>query len=115
MSNKNEIISKVNHELSGYGSMNETTKDAKAIDNTITFKDVKERFANDVNQKSNVETPIQQEQQLQQRVYYSILQSVQGCRTSIFNLYQSLRQGPTRSQRKSRVPYTFESSLSSLR
>ena len=45
MSNKNEIISKVYHDLSGYGSMNETAKDAKAIDNTITFKDVKEWFA----------------------------------------------------------------------
>ena len=41
MSNKNEIISKVYYDLSGYGSMNETTKDAKDIDKTITFKYVK--------------------------------------------------------------------------
>ncbi|MFM7982037.1 MAG: hypothetical protein ACKPKO_22230 [Candidatus Fonsibacter sp.] len=41
MSNKNEIISKVYYDLCGYGSMNETTKDAKEGDKTITFKDVK--------------------------------------------------------------------------
>ena len=52
MSNKNEIKSKVYHVLSGYGSMNETTKDAEAIDNTITFKGVKDGFANDVKSKN---------------------------------------------------------------
>ena len=52
MSNKNEIISKVYYDLSGYGSMNETTKDAKEIDKTITFKDVKEWFANNVKSKN---------------------------------------------------------------
>ena len=52
MSNKNEIISKVYYDLSGYGSMNETTKDAKDIDKTITCKDVKEWFANNVKSKN---------------------------------------------------------------
>ncbi|MFM7990621.1 MAG: hypothetical protein ACKPKO_66000 [Candidatus Fonsibacter sp.] len=45
MSNKNEITSKVYYDPSGYGPMNKTTKYAKANDNTITFKDVKEWFA----------------------------------------------------------------------
>ena len=32
--------------------MHETTKDAKAIDKTVTFKDVKEGFANNVKSKN---------------------------------------------------------------
>ncbi|MFM7988342.1 MAG: hypothetical protein ACKPKO_54425 [Candidatus Fonsibacter sp.] len=55
MSNKNEITSKVYYDLSGYGSMNETTKDAKEIDKTITFKDVKEWFANNVKKQECTE------------------------------------------------------------
>ncbi|MFM7979590.1 MAG: hypothetical protein ACKPKO_09775, partial [Candidatus Fonsibacter sp.] len=52
MSNKNDIISKGYYYLSGYGSMNETTKYAKDIDKTNTFKDVKEWFANNVKSKN---------------------------------------------------------------
>ena len=41
MSDKNTIISNAYYDPSGYGSMIETTNDAKTVDKTITFKDVK--------------------------------------------------------------------------
>ena len=37
--------------------MNETTKDAKAIDNTITLKDVKAWFANNVKRRTHRRVP----------------------------------------------------------
>ena len=54
MANKNAIISKVHYDLNGYGSMNETTKDAKAIDKSIKFSDVKEWFDNHAKNKIQV-------------------------------------------------------------
>ena len=36
-----DIISKVYFDPAGYGSINETLKDAKQYDNTITYDDVK--------------------------------------------------------------------------
>ena len=42
MAAKNAVISKIYYNLSGYGSMNETTKDAKAIVKSIKVSDVQE-------------------------------------------------------------------------
>ena len=39
---KDDIISKVYFDPAGYGSINETLKDAKQYDNTITYDDVKQ-------------------------------------------------------------------------
>ena len=41
MTNKEEIIAKVYLDLAGFGSINETLKDAKKYDKTITYDDVK--------------------------------------------------------------------------
>ena len=49
---ENAIISNVYYDLSGYGSMNVTTKDAKVIDKSIKFSDVKAWFDNNVKSKS---------------------------------------------------------------
>ena len=38
---KDDIISKVFFDPAGYGSINETLKDAKKFDDTITYDDVK--------------------------------------------------------------------------
>ena len=45
-----EMISRVYYDHSGSGSMNETMKDAKAIDASFRFNDVKEWF--DISDKS---------------------------------------------------------------
>ena len=50
----NAMIFKVDYDLSGYGSMNETTKGAKAIDKSINLIDVKEWFDSRVKSKSQV-------------------------------------------------------------
>lgn len=52
MSDKNDIISKVYYDLSGYGSIEQTTKDAKKIDNSIKYIDVKEWFDKNVKVKT---------------------------------------------------------------
>ena len=41
MTNKEEIIAKVYLDPAGFGSINETLKDAKKYDKTITYDDVK--------------------------------------------------------------------------
>ena len=41
---KEEIIEKIYYDKSGYGSIVQTFKDAKHIDNTITYNDVKDWF-----------------------------------------------------------------------
>ena len=49
MSNKSEIISRVYNDLNGRGSMNESTKGAKKIGQSVKqIRDVKERFDNKV-------------------------------------------------------------------
>ena len=45
---KTDQTSRLYNDLSGYGSMNEMTKDAKEIDETIKFSDVKDWFDNTV-------------------------------------------------------------------
>ena len=42
MSNKNDIISKVYFERSGYGSIKTTLDDARKIDKSININDVKQ-------------------------------------------------------------------------
>ena len=53
----NAIISKVYHDLSGHGSVKETT-DATTINNSIKFSDVKEWFDNYVKSKAKSRAPI---------------------------------------------------------
>ena len=50
----NEIKSRIYYDPSEYGSMKETTKDAKSIHSSITFSDVKAWFDNRVKSKSKV-------------------------------------------------------------
>ena len=54
MTNKHEIISNVFYDLSGHGSIIETMKDAKAIDKSIKFSNVKEWLARHVQSQSQV-------------------------------------------------------------
>ena len=42
MDKKQEIIGKIYHDPSGYGSLKTTLDDAKKIDKTITLNDIKE-------------------------------------------------------------------------
>ena len=49
--NKNDIISKIYFDRSGFGSIQTTYKDAKAKEPTITLNDVKEWFKKNVEQK----------------------------------------------------------------
>jgi transposase InsO family protein len=51
---KNEIIRKVYYDPAGHGSINYTLKDAKAIDKTITYNDVKEWMRKNVENKRNL-------------------------------------------------------------
>ena len=51
MSDKNNIISKVYYDKSGYGSIKTTLDDARKIDKSITINDVKEFFNNNVDKK----------------------------------------------------------------
>ena len=54
MVSKKEVISQVYQDLSGYGSMHETTQYAKTIGNPIKISDVKERFDNHATSKCQV-------------------------------------------------------------
>ena len=51
--NKNNIISKIYNDPSGFGSIAETLKDAKAKDKSIKLEDVKEWFEKNVNKKTS--------------------------------------------------------------
>ena len=51
MDKKQEIINKIYHDLSGYGSMKTTLDDAKKIDKTISLNDIKEFFSKNVEKK----------------------------------------------------------------
>ena len=52
--NKNDIISKIYYDPSGYGSIQNSWKDAHEKDPSIKQSDVKEWFENNVKTKSNV-------------------------------------------------------------
>jgi len=54
MSNKNDIISKIYFDKSGYGSIKTTFEDAKKKDKTITIEDVKEFFDKNVKKKTQL-------------------------------------------------------------
>ena len=54
MSNKNDIISKIYFDKSGYGSMKTTLDDARKIDKSININDVKQFFNNNVEKKTNL-------------------------------------------------------------
>jgi hypothetical protein len=49
---KNEIISKIYFDVSGYGSIQNTLKESKQKDKTITLDNVKEWFKSNVEQKT---------------------------------------------------------------
>jgi hypothetical protein len=51
---KDDIISKVYFDPAGYGSINETLKDAKKYDSTITYDDVKKWKARNTERKTNL-------------------------------------------------------------
>ena len=51
---KQDTISKIYYDRSGFGSVNTTYKDAKAKDSSITLNDVKEFFKNNVEQKKQL-------------------------------------------------------------
>ena len=48
MSNKNDIISKIYFDKSGYGTMKTTLADARKIDKSININDVKQFFFNEL-------------------------------------------------------------------
>ena len=54
MEKKQEIINKIYHDLSGYGSMKTTLDDAKKIDKTITLNDIKGLFSKNVEKKTQL-------------------------------------------------------------
>jgi hypothetical protein len=54
MSNKNDVISKIYFDESGYGSIKTTFEDAKKKDKTITIEDVKEFFEKNVEKKTQL-------------------------------------------------------------
>ena len=51
MTDKNELISKIYFDKSGYGSIKTTLDDARKIDKSITLNDVKQFFNNNVEKK----------------------------------------------------------------
>ena len=53
MSSKQDTISKIYYDRSGFGSLNTTFKDAKAKDSSITLNDVRDFFRKMLNEKSN--------------------------------------------------------------
>ena len=53
MSNKNDVISKIYYDKSGYGSIKTTFEDARKKDKTITMEDVKEFFDKNVEREKN--------------------------------------------------------------
>lgn len=54
MSSKQDTISKIYYDRSGFGSLNTTFKDAKAKDSSITLNDVKEFFRKNVERKKQL-------------------------------------------------------------
>ena len=52
--NKNDIISKIYHDKSGYGSIATTYKDAKQKEQSITLNDFKEWFQKNIEQKKQL-------------------------------------------------------------
>ncbi len=54
MDKKQEVINKIYHDPSGYGSMKITLYDAKKIDKTITLNDIKEFFSKNVEKKTQL-------------------------------------------------------------
>ena len=52
--NTNDIISKICHDKSGYGSITTTYKDAKQKEQSITLNDVKEWFQKNIEQKKQL-------------------------------------------------------------
>ena len=52
--NKNDIISKIYYDKSGYGSITTTYKDAKQKEQSITLNDVKEWFKKNIEQKKQL-------------------------------------------------------------
>ena len=55
MTDKEATISKVYHDPAGFGSINNTVRDAQAIDKTIKIHHVKEFSKNNVQQKTAYE------------------------------------------------------------
>ena len=49
--NKSEIIEKVNYDKSGHGSIGQTLTDARHIDKTITYSNVKDWFDENIENK----------------------------------------------------------------
>ena len=54
MTNKNDIISKIYFDRSGYGSIKTTLDDARKIDKSINLNDVRQFFNNNVEKKTNL-------------------------------------------------------------
>ena len=52
--NKNDIISKIYFDRSGFGSINRTYQESKQKDKSITLNDVKEWFKKHVEQKKQL-------------------------------------------------------------
>ena len=52
--NKNDIVRKIYHDKSGYGSIATTYKDAKQKEQSITLNDVKEWFQKNIEQKKQL-------------------------------------------------------------
>jgi len=52
--NKNDIIAKVYYDPAGFGSINNTLKDARRYDKTITYKDVKAWKEQQIHRKTNL-------------------------------------------------------------
>ena len=51
---KNEIISKIYNDPSGFGSINKTLGEAKQVDKSITIDDVKDWFRRNVEKKNQL-------------------------------------------------------------
>ena len=51
---KNEIISKIYHDPSGFSSIKTTLDDARKVDKTITIEDVKDWFSKNVEKKNQL-------------------------------------------------------------
>ena len=51
---KNNIISKIYYDKSGFGSIKTTFEDAKKVDKSITLEDIKNFFNNNVKKKDNL-------------------------------------------------------------
>ena len=51
---KNNIISKIYYDKSGFGSIKTTFEDARKVDKSITLEDIKNLFNNNVKKKDNL-------------------------------------------------------------